>query len=62
VNRHEAIAKLRTQVVALQAELDRLVWMGCPGQHRPTQHRDGKRPWCEACGYSDDFVRVKELP
>lgn len=22
----------------------------CPGTHSPVQHRDGKKPWCNACG------------
>lgn len=21
----------------------------CPGEHRPVQHRDGRRPWCNHC-------------
>lgn len=30
--------------------------MGC-NNHNPVQHRDGKPPWCKACGLTKDYRR-----
>ena len=33
---------------------------GCP-THRPVQHRDGKVPWCHACGLTADYQEPGSL-
>lgn len=33
---------------------------GCPA-HRPVQHRDGKVPWCHACGLTADYQEPGSL-
>lgn len=27
-------------------------------EHRPVQHRDGRKPWCDTCGREDDTNKV----
>jgi hypothetical protein len=40
---------VRDRLARLQAKIrDR-----CPGEHRYVRHRDGKPPWCDACGFTD---------
>ncbi len=26
--------------------------------HQAVQHRDGRRPWCNTCGYSDPYPAI----
>ncbi|TDT31122.1 hypothetical protein [Naumannella halotolerans] len=33
----------------------------CPGAHDATQHRDGKPPWCKACGRTNRGVLIKDV-
>lgn len=48
-----------TDLTAIQPQArDVLVWSEitrtpCPN-HKPTQHRDRKRPWCDNCGRAED--------
>ena len=58
---HQVIAEMRAQAVQLQVELDRAVYEACPGPHLPRQHRDGRPPWCTACGYTASGLRVEEI-
>jgi hypothetical protein len=32
----------------------------CPGDHQYVQHRDGKPPWCDACGFRDIGLHRRE--
>lgn len=32
----------------------------CP-THRPVQHRDGKRPWCDICGLTDRWTEPQSM-
>lgn len=59
MSNHEAIAQLRARIAELQVEIDRAVWLACPGPHLPRQHRDGRPPWCKVCRYTVDFERVE---
>ena len=36
-----------------EATYEPVVVIDCP-DHRPVQHRDGKPPWCSACGLTKD--------
>lgn len=45
--------QIGARVVAVAAaRLDELIFKNCPGPHLYRQHRDGKPPWCNACGYT----------
>jgi hypothetical protein len=33
----------------------------CGPEHRYVRHRDGKAPWCDACGYTDAGLHRSEL-
>ena len=35
-------------------ELYDAILVACPRPHAPRQHRDGKPPWCHACGRGND--------
>lgn len=48
--REAEIGRLRDLIDKASLELVALVTEACPGEHRPRQHRDGKQPWCQACG------------
>lgn len=45
-----AVERLRNAFLRLSDELMRAVAGACPGFHHPRQHRDGRPPWCDACG------------
>jgi hypothetical protein len=51
------ILEVRRGLARLQATLGDQ----CPGEHRYVQHRDGKLPWCDACGYTDTGLHRREL-
>jgi hypothetical protein len=44
------IRLLRERVRDAANALNDEILAACPGEHRLVQHRDGKPPWCEACG------------
>jgi hypothetical protein len=53
----ERILQIRRALARLQATLrDR-----CPGEHRYVQHRDGKLPWCDSCGFTDAGLHRGEV-
>jgi hypothetical protein len=53
----QRILEVRRALARLQAKLrDR-----CPGDHEYVQHRDGKLPWCDGCGYTDTGLHRSEV-
>lgn len=52
---------MRERVALAEASLREAVRSNCPGEHLPVQHRDGKRPWCKACGRTDRGERQESL-
>lgn len=48
----EALIKHKSQ----EKEAEATVVITCEN-HKPTQHRDGKEPWCEGCGLTKDFLK-----
>ena len=57
--REESDARLKALRAAYVDARDALyvaVIGACPGKHRSVQYRDGKPPWCKACG-RDDYAR-----
>jgi hypothetical protein len=43
-------AEWRQQIANTTDALRDDVEQRCSGPHEPVQHRDGKSPWCHACG------------
>lgn len=41
---------LRQLHVEITTALEVRACRACPGVHRPSNHRDGKAPWCRFCG------------
>lgn len=45
--------------------VERMLINLCKRKHAPVQHSDREPPWCDHCGYSDDYVYrrpIKGLP
>lgn len=42
--------QLRDEMFQAKGRLLEAVNDACPGRHTPRQHRDGRPPWCPACG------------
>lgn len=36
-------------------------WSIEPHEHTPVQHRDGKPPWCNACGFTANWTHHTQL-
>lgn len=58
---YDPFAKLRAELNRAEHELLVAVRDACPGPHRPTQHRDGKRPWCKSCGRDSLGNQIKAV-
>jgi len=59
----EALDRARNQVMEAEFHLHRMVADACasPSEHRVVQYRDGKPPWCPACGRTSRGVRIKHV-
>lgn len=51
---------LRSRADAAERALRESVEAHCLRPHNPTQHRDGKPPWCEACGRTARGVLIMD--
>jgi hypothetical protein len=59
----KATERLRNAFLRAAHDLIRAVAASCPGEHWPRQHRDGRPPWCEACGRDRfGFLVAEEAP
>lgn len=56
------IADQAEEVEQARLRLADTIRNACPGDHRYVQHRDGMRPWCEACGYTAAGGLVRQEP
>lgn len=54
----DVLTAKRRHLATEKALLDEAVQTACPGEHQPAQHRDGRAPWCRACGRTQDGRRV----
>jgi hypothetical protein len=52
---------LRVEVLRIQSELEQALSDLCPGEHKYTQHRDRRPPWCSACGYAVNGTKVRDV-
>lgn len=59
IRAEDAITALRKSAEVIRIQLAGAVMAACPGSHQPVQHRDGRPPWCAACGYTRDGERIK---
>lgn len=57
-----AITAQARHVADAQIGLSALLLASCPGPHRYVQHRDGRPPWCRACGYTAAGDPVESRP
>ena len=57
-NSEEAIRALTLDVIDARQALADAILRACPGPHSYVQHRDGREPWCQACGYTAQGSRV----
>lgn len=60
-NIHESIAEARELVAMAAQHLALGMLTACPLPHQFVQHRDGKQPWCDSCGYAADGERIREM-
>lgn len=54
------IEEAREVYTAAFDQLTDVIRRECPN-HRPTQHRDGKAPWCPDCGRSTTGNLLREV-
>ena len=61
--RPSPIALARLAVIDARLNLADAIREACPAGnlHAYVQHRDRLPAWCEACGYSEDGTRVREV-
>lgn len=59
----ELIREFAARVIDAKLDLADLIRSRCPGPgvHAYVQHRDGRPPWCEACGYTESGSIAKEV-
>lgn len=55
----DAINQTARRLNEVRTELAAQLSAFCPGPHRLVQHRDTRQPWCEACRYTADGLRVE---
>jgi hypothetical protein len=46
--------ELRRALQSARMDLEVAIAQACPGPHQYTQHRDGKPPWCNVCGFTGE--------
>lgn len=49
----DAIRAAAGRAIDPRLDLADVIRAHCPGRHAYVQHRDGRSPWCEACGYTE---------
>jgi hypothetical protein len=55
---HEAANQAAQIIHEARTRLDALLVAACPGPHLFVVHKDKNPPWCDACRYTADGVRI----
>lgn len=60
---HAFIASLAAALTDARRDLADAIREACPAghSHAYVQHRDRLPAWCEACGYAEDGMRIREV-